>query len=256
MRGAPPPDRGPRRRGCRAAHLVQPGEHVAPPVAARHAGVAPDRQDDVTTGPAQLGGQLLAARAGADHEHAAGRQFALVAVPRRVELHDVLRHLVRAVGHARDIAVAGGDHDVASVPVAAIRRHVVAVRRRADPLDGRALANRRTGGVGLEVADDAAAIQVTVGIAQGRSARQPVEPVRRQQGQRVPALGAPALSDAPALEHDVPVAGHSEVVAEGQPGLTGPDDDGVDVHVNAPRAGGRERRRQGSRTPDWLRAGA
>ena len=68
------------------ADVVQPREDVATAVAARHARVAADGEHDVAAGAAQLGGELLPRRPGADDEHAAVRQLLGAAVARGVQL--------------------------------------------------------------------------------------------------------------------------------------------------------------------------
>ena len=56
------------------------------------------------------------------------------------------------------------------------------------------------------------------------SALETVEPVRRQHLQRIPALGAPALADTAALEHDVRMIARREMRAQRKACLAASDD--------------------------------
>src|SRR5258707_5071409 len=59
-------------------------------------------------------------------------------------------------------------------------------------------------------------------------ARQPALPVRRQQTERIPALGTPRMSHLAALQDHVIDRALGEATAHGEAGVPGPDDDGGD----------------------------
>ena len=186
------------------------------------------------TGAPQLGGELLPGRPRADHEHAARRELIRPAVARGVQLRYGRRRRCGSGRDPRDIAVAGGNHHVRGVPSRAVGRDVVARSSRgARAIPSCRSSTGRPDRVRLEVGDDAVAVQVAVRIGQRRRARQPVQPVRRQEVQGVPALRAPALTDTAALEDDVPAARGAQLVAQRQAGLAGPDDDRLDAHGSA-----------------------
>ena len=234
-------------RGHRVGHLVdgpgqaagvlEPPEDVEAAVPPGHPGVAPDREGDVATGPVQLVGDLHAGRRRAHDEHAARPEPAGVAVvvrghqvdPGGVEAGEACRHVRRPVRPGRD-------DDVARVPGAAAGDDAVAAGRAAaggggdfvhgGPVDhGRA----ERGGVRLEVADEGADAEVAVRVGPAVApAGEPGHPARREQVQGVPALGAPAVADPAAVEHDVLASGVREQLAHREAGVAGPDDDGVD----------------------------
>ena len=205
---------------------VEPGERVAAAVPARHPDVPAGGERDVAPRQRQLGGDLLPARPGADDEDAARGQRGRVAVPGDVEVID--GRGLRGAGHVRHVEGAGGDDDVAGRPLPHFGPYVVTVldREHRRLLDHRRAERAR---VALEVADERPAPEEAVGVGGRRGAGQPVEPVRGQERERVPALAAPALPHAAALEHDVVAAEPGQLVAERQPGLPGPDDDGLDA---------------------------
>ena len=57
---------------------------------------------------------------------------------------------------------------------------------------------------------------------------QPALPVRREQAQRIPAFVTPRVRHLAALEHDVLDGAFGEAATDGEPGVTGADDDDVD----------------------------
>ena len=71
-------------------------------------------------------------------------------------------------------------------------------------------------------------------VAVVAEAGQPALPVRREQAQRVPALGPPRVGDLAALEHHVVDRALGEAAAHRQPGVAGADDDGRGAHAAAP----------------------
>ena len=77
--------------------------------------------------------------------------------------------------------------------------------------------------------DDLGQRPVAVGIvALVAEARQPALPVGRQQAQRIPALGAPAVRDFAALEQHVVDRTLGEAAAHGKSRVPRADDDGGD----------------------------
>ena len=71
---------------------------------------------------------------------------------------------------------------------------------------------------------------IAVGIvALIAEARQSALPVRRQQPQRIPALGAPRVRHLAALQDHMIDRALGEAPAHGEAGVPGPDDDGGDV---------------------------
>ena len=62
-----------------------------------------------------------------------------------------------------------------------------------------------------------------------RKIRQPHRPVRKLKAQAVPALAAPALGDATALQHEMRQAALLQAMTHGEPGLAAADDQGLDA---------------------------
>jgi hypothetical protein len=102
-----------------------------------------------------------------------------------------------------------------------------AVRDRSTALNRDMLVHGRADRVGVaaEVVDEDGAAEIAVRVGMRCAAVQPVEPVGREQVERVPSFRAPALADPAPVEDGVPVAGAREVPAERQPCLTGADDE-------------------------------
>ena len=88
--------------------------------------MAPDGERDAAPGVPELGGELLAGRPGADHEHAPGREIAGAPVAGGVELVHGRGASAAAPGTRRHVAVAGRDDDGVRGPHAAIGHHPVA----------------------------------------------------------------------------------------------------------------------------------
>ncbi len=135
------------------------------------------------------------------------------------------------VGDRRAIAPTGGDDDVAGAPARGTGDDLEAVAAAVHRLDGRVLLDGcgEVAGIGGEVPGEGGGghepVRVTTAVAPHR---QGVEPVGAEQVQRVPRLAAPALGDAATFEHDVVAPRGGEAIADGETGLPGPDDDGVD----------------------------
>ena len=64
---------------------------------------------------------------------------------------------------------------------------------------------------------------------------QPALPVRREQPELIPALGAPALPDTAALEHDMIEAEIGQATAHGQSGLSSANHQRIDPLHDGPR---------------------
>jgi hypothetical protein len=216
-------------RAVEVAELLQPVPDVLAAVAARHTRVTADCEHDAAVRAAQLGGDLLAARPRADDEDAAGPERLRVPVTARVQLEQVVRCRRGRGGDPRLGGVAGREDDVPRLPGSRVGVDPEAAGRPLDRPHADVLVHARPGerGIAAEVVDELGAAEEARGVAMRRPAVEPVEPVRRQQRQRVPPLGPPALADPAALEDDVPVAGAREVPAERQPGLAGADDQRV-----------------------------
>lgn len=128
---------------------------------------------------------------------------------------------------ARIGRVARRDDDVARLPRAGVR---LDGERRPRPLHrshrGMLVHGRADHvGVAAQVIDEGGAAEIAARVGMRCAAIQPVEPVGREQVERVPAFPAPALADPAPVEDGVPVAGAGEVPAQRQPCLTGADDE-------------------------------
>ena len=191
--------------------------------------MAADRQDDVAARAAQLSRDLLAARPRADDEGPATSKLARIPVLAGVELLQPARSRPRRRrGHERLGGVAGRDDDVAREPLAVVGRDAkAAAGTRLDGTNLDMLADRCPARVLAEVAGELEAAEERLGVGVFRSAVEPVQPVRCQEGQRVPAFGEPALAHPAALEHDVRLPQAREVVGEREPRLSAADDHGV-----------------------------
>ena len=212
--------------------------------------MATDREGDLAARLLDLGGELHPGRGTADHEHSAGRQIRRPTVAARNDLHDVAGKPGGKGGHARLSAGACGDDHGAGAPAAAVGRHPVAVAGRYDGADPGPAEHRRhqCRGIAGEEVDDGAAAHESVGVADAAGAPGKAgHPVRGEKGQRIPALAAPALRDAAALDHDMLDAVGAEAVAHREPGLPGPDDQDVRaVHGDLRRCGSRGAGRAGA----------
>ena len=83
--------------------------------------------------------------------------------------------------------------------------------------------------VACDEVDDLRQRPVTVGVVAGvAESRQPALPVGREQMQRVPSLGAPALPDFAALQHNVVDRTLREAAAHRKSRMPRTDDDGGD----------------------------
>jgi hypothetical protein len=172
----------------------------------------------------ELLGDLAAGLAAADHEHRTVRELGRALVVPRVELEEVAGEGRGAGGAVGALVGAGAEHDGAGGEASGRGlEHEAFVLDRLQRLDVDALAHGRVaaGGVALEVVDDLVAQHEAVGVvAVVAVARERHAPVRRHEAEAVPAV-PPRLADPAALEHDVVDARLRELVADGEPGLTG-----------------------------------
>ena len=127
---------------------------------------------------------------------------------------------------------AGGHDHVAGEPGVLRRGDAVAVGERrhvghgGPALDG----GTERACVSIEVAGHLGGRHEAFGVGTLVSpAGQAGHPVGRQQAKRVPARAAPALRQPSTVEHDVVPAGVGQAAAGRQPGVSGPDDDRVDL---------------------------
>jgi hypothetical protein len=186
-----------------------------------------DRQDHRPAGAVDFVRDLRAARRCADNHDAAVGEPAGIAVLLRRELRDRARHPLGEGRDAGNVAGAGSEHERAASPVALIGAHEVSRLGRAHRCHGRVGPYRR--GDRLRVVrkevDNLGQRSVAVGIvALVVVSRQPALPVGRQQVQRIPALGAPAMRHLAALEHHVINRPLREATTHGEAGVAGPDD--------------------------------
>ena len=219
---------------------VEPPHDVASPVEPGQPGVAPDRQRDRPSRSVDLVGELDPARRGADDQHAAGGELVGVAVVGRRQLVDAAGELAAEARNSRPAAVAGGHDHVRRGPGPAIGGDPVSP---AANLDGENRGfeldrSRERARVALQEVDHLGHRHVAVRVGPpvfppGQAAL----PVRGEQAQRVPALGAPALGDPSPLEDDVVDRPVAEDTAHRQPGLAAADDDHARaLHARHPSA--------------------
>jgi len=195
-----------------------------------------------TPGALDLVGDLRARGRRADDHDAAWREARRVAVLGGGQLGDVRRDLCRELRHLRDVERAGGEHDGLALPGALLGDDLIAAAG-APHRDDRAMRSQRRRQqrrVALDERDRLGHRPVAVRIvALVAMAGQPALPVRREQGERIPALGAPGVGDLAALEDDVVERALGEPPAHGQPGLARADDDDSRAHRRGADAGTR-----------------
>ena len=205
---------------------VHPPVDVVAAVRARQSDVVADREGHVSPAALQLVGDLGPRGRSADDEHVAARELRRIAVLEGGELIDPERNVG---GHGRQPRFArrprSGDDRIAR-PGALVGDHVEASTTRPHVLDGDVRTDRRpeTLPVGTEQRDrlvlghEAIRVRAVVTMA-GQSGH----PVRGQQPERVPPLGAPRVGHLPPVEDDVVDPPPGEVVAHRQSGLAGAD---------------------------------
>ena len=148
---------------------------------------------------------------------------------------DALNARGQAGGQARhggDVAGAARKNQLAATPDALIRLDEVAAFSRDDAFHARSGLDRCLGNVGKrsQVPDDFRHRHIAVGLVAGiPETGQTTLPVRRQKAKRVPPLLAPGVRDLAPLEQHVVDRAVGEMLAHGEPGLAGADDDGRSV---------------------------
>ena len=207
---------------------LHPPHHVAPAIGPRHADVLTDGQRHRPAGAVDLGGELRPGGGGADHQHAALGQAVRVAVRHWSEASDGWRHGGARRRHDRHVVGATREHQGAAAPVAAGGSDPVAVVGPAHRQDRRLGLDRRVHRrrVTRHEVDHLGRAHEAVGVgAFITMARQPREPVRRQQAERVPALAAPGVRHLATFQDDVIDPELGEAPAHREPGMAGSDDD-------------------------------
>jgi hypothetical protein len=126
-------------RDVEVAELLEPLPDVAAAIASRQARVPAHGDRHLAARPGELERELLARRAGADDEDAAGRQRPGAPVAGGMQREHPRGHRGRRGGQERRVAVPRGDDDVAGHPRAAVRVHLVAAGRGSHPGDRDAL---------------------------------------------------------------------------------------------------------------------
>ena len=209
---------------------LEPPEQVHPPVAAGHPGVPADRQDHVAAGPGELVGDLHPGRGGADDEDATRLSWPGLRYRSAVSTRTSVGPT--AVGTSGRAVRSGGHDDRPRPPGGVVRADLVAAGRarwsggspsyRSGPARRR---RRRTARAGSTKSPEDRKASGSPAVCQPGSR---FSQFGREQVQRVPARGAPALADPAAVEDDVLAPGQGEQAAHGQAGVAGADDDGVD----------------------------
>ena len=230
-------------RLCEATGGLQPPEDVHAPVAAGHSGVPTDREGHRAPSAEEFVGDLYAGRGRTHHEHAPWWKVGRTPVGGSGHHLDARRETRQAGRYVRPAVWTRGHHDVTGVPGSTVGDNAEPGTTRR--MGGRDLQNRRvrqdgcTEGdrVPLEVSEQRGSTQIAIRITAGVApAGQPGHPARREQVQRVPALATPPIRDHPAVEQHVLTPGAGEEPTDGQPGMSGANDDGVDAgHDRATR---------------------
>ncbi len=187
---------------------------------------------------AQLVRDLDTGRRGADDEHATAGN--LVRSPVAVGGQLVDRRVDPAGGrrHPGPVLGPGHHHHVAREPGSLAGDHAQAAGGRLDKLDRGVLVHRgcERAGVVLQVGNQLRCRHVAVWVgARVGPGGQSVHPVGSDQPQRLPPGAAPPFGDPPSFHHDMIGALPGQAAADRQPGLAGPDDDGLhSAHGRSP----------------------
>jgi hypothetical protein len=198
--------------------------------------VLADRDGDLAPRAQQLIRDLQAGGGRADHERPAGAQPVGPLVVEHGDLVDPVGQLRGDGGDLRPVEGARREDDRVGLPRPVRGGDDVAVLAARDGghlrpgPEGRVAVLRVALEERDELRDRHEAVRVVAVVRQAGQARLPV---RRQQPQRVPALGAPGVRDLAALEHDVVHAAPRQDVADREAGVAGPDDDDRDVRHRA-----------------------
>jgi hypothetical protein len=214
------------------AGLRQPEEQVAAGDPLGQLGGPGADGDGHRLGGGEFGGDLQAGVGRADHEHpAAAGQLGGIAVGGAVQLHHARVQACGEGGDVRELERAGGDHDLPGAQRAgrgaggegAVGVAVQPGHRGAQP--------HRQGevpGVGGEVVGDVVLGGMGVGRGGERQARQRVVPGGTEQPQGVPAVPPRGADLRAGVDDEEAGAAGGEVVAEGESGLAGADDEHVE----------------------------
>jgi hypothetical protein len=194
--------------------------------------VASHREHDVTAGPRELDGQLLAGRSRADDHHATGWERVRPPVVAGVQLVDGRGQITGERGHARTLVRPRGHHHLAGLPRAAVGLDDPAGAGRTRGVHRGVLHDRGVEGAGvvLEERHDPVTVEEPVGVVtRVPEAGQPGVPVGGEEVERVPPFAAPAFGGAPTLQQHVVDADGGEAAAEREAGVPRADDDGRGV---------------------------
>ena len=134
------------------------------------------------------------------------------------------------------VARTAREHDARRRPRSLVGLDAIAIVGRAHPGDRRVGPHGCSdrGRVVADRPDDLGHGHVAVRVAGDlRGAGEGSVPRRREQPQRVPALGSPRVGHLTALEHDMVDAPLGEAAAHGKAGVPGPDDHGRRAHGRA-----------------------
>ena len=217
--------------------LVEHAGGVHPPfqvLAAIDAGrpyVLAHRQGHLTPRTLQLLCDLGAAGRRAHHQHATVGDLSRIAVGLRRQHGDRRRHADGEIGQARDVARARRQHHGPAPPLAAVRAHEISRPLAANRGNGRVGSDRSRDRLGIvpEEVDHLRQRPVAVGVvALIAEARQPALPVRGEQPQRIPSLGAPRMGDLAALQQHMVDRTLREAAAHREPRVPCADDHGGD----------------------------
>ena len=176
------------------AGRVHPPLDVAPAIEPGHADMLAGREPDLPARGLDLVRQLHAGGRAADHQHAALGQVRGAAIVHRRDRGDARRQLGGTGRNLWQVAGAAGQHDDPGLPVAPVGPDVIAAIAGRELRDPRLVLHRGGDGPGIarQHVHDLGHVPVAVRVvALVAIARQAALPVGRQQGQRVPALGAP-----------------------------------------------------------------
>ncbi len=210
-------------RNAVVAHVVQPGDHVTAPVEARDPRRGAHRQVHLAAGQVQVLGDLAAGLAGAHHQHRSLGQGVRITIGGGVQLGQVVGQGVGAGRHLGLVVDAHRhDHPVGAQRAPVGAHPVAAAGSRRDLLHGDAFPQRRRKGSpeALHPGDDlvldheAVRVVAVIGVA-----GQPALPVRRDQGEAVPAFVFPGVEGLVLFQHQMVDVMAAQPVAGGQAGL-------------------------------------
>ena len=231
----------PRDAGCRAprrlagaerAEPVEPPQDVAAAVPPRQPRMAANRERHLTARLLDLVGELHPGRRGADDEDAAGGQLSRDSCTvRSNDLQNATGRAQLLIVRARTAAQRARwrSRPPPRVPRAARRLQRESRVPRGDPRaapssPARAACADRVVYASRNVTSSAADMKPSGSSPSVLKTRQPRHPVRREEPHRVPAVAAPPLPHASAIEHDVLDPAVGQAAAHRQTRLSGADD--------------------------------